>query len=153
MKRYALLITAAAALVTGGVTVASEIYKWTDGDGNVHYEDRPVANAPVERLAVVSRRTDNSAVQARVSANREARAAAKQVESEAPSEMSKAELQAEKQKRQEQCQTYRDRLQAFLRSQRLYREDEAGGRQYLDEDEILAARSRVEGQIKEFCGS
>ena len=153
MKRYSLLITVAAILATSGTAVASEIYKWTDADGNVHYEDRPGSGAAVERLAIVSRNTDNSAVQARVSADRKARAAAAQVASEAPPEMSKADLQAEQQKRQEQCQMYRDRLEAFLRSQRLYREDEAGERQYLDEDEIMAARTRVEGQIKEYCGA
>lgn len=153
MKRYALLITVAAALATGGTAVASEIYKWTDGDGNVHYEDRPTTNAVVERLDVVSRNTDNSAVQARMTENREARAAAKQVASEAPATMSKEELRAEQEKRQEQCQTYRARLESFLRSQRLYREDESGERQYLDEDEVMAARTRVEGQIKEYCGA
>ncbi|MDH3351276.1 MAG: DUF4124 domain-containing protein [Gammaproteobacteria bacterium] len=153
MKRYSLLITVAAALATGGTAVASEIYKWIDGDGNVHYEDRPTANAAVERLDVVSRNTDNSAVQARVSASREARAARKQVAAEAPAGMSKEELRAEQEKREQQCQTYRDRLESFLRSQRLYREDEAGERQYLEEAEVMAARTRVEGQIKEYCGS
>jgi hypothetical protein len=153
MNRYSLLITVAAALVTGGTAVASDIYKWTDREGNVHYEDRPIADTPVERLDIVSRNTDNSAVQARMTANREARAAARQVASEAPATMSKEELRAEQEKRQEQCQTYRDRLESFLRSQRLYREDESGERQYLDESEMMAARTRVEGQIKEYCGA
>ena len=48
---------------------------------------------------------------------------------------------------------YRDRLQSFLRSQRLYEEDDAGERTYLSDDEIMAARSRVEDQIQEYCGS
>ncbi|MDH3613589.1 MAG: DUF4124 domain-containing protein [Gammaproteobacteria bacterium] len=152
MKRYALLITVAAALITGGTAVASEIYKWTDRDGNVHYEDRPTGDAPMERLAIVSRNTDNSAVRSQVAAKREARATAEQVASEAPPEMSKAELRAEQEKRKEQCQMYRDRLEQFLRSQRLYREDDAGEREYLDESETLAARESVEGQIKEYCG-
>jgi len=152
MKRYSLLITVAAALITGGTAVASEIYKWTDQDGNVHYEDRPTGNAQVERLAIVSKNTDNSAVRSQIAANREARATAEQVASEAPPEMSKAELRAEQEKRKEQCQMYRDRLEQFLRSQRLYREDDAGEREYLDESETLAARERVEGQIKEYCG-
>jgi hypothetical protein len=48
---------------------------------------------------------------------------------------------------------YRDRLDSFLRSQRLYQEDASGERQYLSEDEIMQARAKVEGQIQEFCGS
>lgn len=152
MKRYSLLITFAAALITSGTAIAGEIYKWTDADGNVHYEDRPTFGAPIERLAIASKNTDNSAVQARLDANREARATAEQVASEAPPEMSREEIRAEQKKRQEQCQMYRARLESFVNSQRLYREDDAGERVYLEEKEILAARTRVEEQIKEYCG-
>ncbi len=154
MNHYRLILTVAmAALMASGMTVAGEIYKWTDDDGGVHYEDRPTGNAVMERLDVVSRNTDNSVVQARLNADRKARDAARQVASEAPPEMTKAEIRAEQEQRQEQCQMYRDRLEAFLRSQRLYKEDDAGERQYLSEDEVMAARSRVEGQIQEYCGS
>ena len=47
----------------------------------------------------------------------------------------------------------RDRLQAFLRSQRLYQEGDDGDRNYLSEEEVMAAREKVEGQIEEYCGS
>ena len=154
MNHYRLILTVAmAALMAGGMTVAGEIYKWTDDDGGVHYEDRPTGDAQVERLDMFSRNTDNSVVQARLDTDRKAREAARQVASEAPPEMTKAEIRAEQERRQEQCQMYRDRLEAFLRSQRLYKEDDAGERQYLSEDEVMAARSRVEGQIQEYCGS
>jgi len=154
MKKYRLPIAiACAALMASGLAVAGEIYKWTDEDGNVHYEDRPVGKTDMEHVDVVSRNTDNTVVQARVDADRERRAAARQVASEAPPEMTKEEIRAEQQERQNKCQQYRDQLQAFLRSQRLYKEDEAGERNYLSEDEIMAARSRVEGQIKEYCGA
>jgi len=56
MKHYRLVLTVAmAALMASGMAVAAEIYKWTDTDGNVHYEDRPTGDAVVERLDVVSR--------------------------------------------------------------------------------------------------
>jgi len=154
MKRCRLVLTVAAAtLMASGMTAAAEIYKWTDDDGNVNYTDRPTGDAEMERLDIVSKSTDNSAVQARLVADREAKDVARQVLSEAPPEMTKAEIQAEQENRKKQCQTYRDRLEAFLRSQRLYKEDEAGERQYLSEDEKMAARSRVEKQIQEYCGS
>jgi len=152
MKRYSLLITLAAALITGGTTVASEIYKWTDAEGNVHYEDRPTADAQIERLAIASRNTDNTVVQARLEERRKARATAEQVASEAPPEMSREEIRAEQAKRQENCEKYRARLETFVNSQRLYREDDAGERVYLEQEEISAAQTRVEDQIKEYCG-
>jgi hypothetical protein len=154
MMKYRLPITiACAALMASGLAVAGEIYKWTDEDGNVHYEDRPVGKTDMEHVDIVSRNTDNTVVQARLDADRKARAASRQVASEAPPEMTKEEIRAEKQARQEKCQQYRSQLESFLRSQRLYKEDDAGEREYLSEDEIMAARSRVEGQIQEYCGA
>jgi len=154
MMKYRLPITiACAALMASGLTVAGEIYKWTDEDGSVHYEDRPIGNTDIQHMDIRSRNTDNSVVQARLDADRAARAASRQVASEAPAEMSKEEIRAEQQARQEKCMQYRSQLESFLRSQRLYKEDDAGERAYLSEDEIMAARSRVEGQIQEYCGA
>lgn len=148
-----LLVVSITALLASGLAVASEIYKWTDDEGNVHYVDRPTGQPDETRLDIYSARTDNSAVQARVQQRRQSRAAADQVASEAPDEMRKEELRAAQQERQEQCQKYRARLEKYLQSQRLYKEDQSGERVYLDEDETLAARTRVEEQIKEYCGS
>jgi hypothetical protein len=148
-----LLTVSLAALLASGLAVAGEIYKWTDDDGSVHYEDRPTGNTQFEHMDVISNNTDNSIVQARLDANRKARDAARQVASEAPPEMTREEIRAEQQKRKDECQKYRDQLQSFLRSQRLYQEDEAGDRAYLSEEDVMAARTRVEGQIQEYCGS
>ncbi len=154
MMNYRLPITiACAALMASGLAVAAEIYKWTDEDGNVHYEDRPVGETQMEHVDIRSRNTDNTVVQARLDADRKARAASRQVASEAPPKMTREEVRAEQQARQEKCAQYRSQLESFLRSQRLYTEDDAGERAYLSEDEIMAARSRVEGQIQEYCGS
>ena len=154
MKNLRLPITfAMAALLGSGFAAAGEIYKWVDEDGNIHYEVRPVATSDLERVDIVSRNTDNSAVQARVDADRQSRAAARQVESEAPDGMSEEDLRAEKKERAQKCEQYRAQLEAFLRSTRLYQEDDAGERSYLSDDEVMAARSRVEGQIQEYCGS
>lgn len=154
MKHYRLVFTVSvAALLFGGATVAGEIYKWVDEDGNAHYEDRPIADADIERLKIASRNTDNEAIQARQRADREARAAARQVAAEAPTEMSKQEVRAEQEKRQEQCQIYRDRLVQFSRSQRLFEEGEDGERKYLDDAETETAHNRVQQQIDKYCGA
>lgn len=148
-----LVVVILVATLSSGPAVASDIYKSTDEEGNVYYVDRPTGQPDETRLDIYSARTDASAVQARVQQRREARAAAEQVASEAPPDMSDDELRAEQQKRQAQCQRYRDRLENYLQSQRLYKEDENGERVYLDEEQTLAARARVEEQIEEYCGS
>ncbi|MEM9209209.1 MAG: DUF4124 domain-containing protein, partial [Pseudomonadota bacterium] len=68
MTKYSVLL-ASIALASAG-THAQEIYKWTDAEGNVHYEDRPteLTRAESEVVAIASRRTDSSAVQAGVEA-------------------------------------------------------------------------------------
>ena len=154
MKKYRIPVAlACAALLAGGFASAGEIYKWVDEDGNIHYEDRPLGKTEVEHTGIQSRNTDDAAVQARVDASRKARAVKEQVASEAPPEMTKEDLRAEQQARAEKCQMYRDQLEAFLRSTRLYREDDAGERQYLSDDEVMAARNKAEGKIKEYCGA
>jgi len=148
-----LLGAALAATLVSGLALASDIYKWTDEEGGVHYVDRPTGQPDETRMDIFSARTDNAAIQARAQERREARATAEQVASEAPPGMSENDLRAEQQQRQAECQKYRDRLESYLQSRRLYKEDENGERVYLDEEQTLAARARVEDQIKEYCGS
>ena len=141
------------AVAAAGMAFASDIYRWTDAQGNVHYGDRPTGDPSEERLAISSRPTDPSKVQTRVQAAYEARAAAKKAAASEPAGPSSEELQAQALERQEKCATYKARLQKFLTSHRLYKEDENGERVYLDEDETLAARERVRNQVEEYCNS
>ena len=155
MNRLRLPTTIAfAALLASGLAMGGEIYKWVDENGNVHYEDRPIGQGDIERVVEIrSRNTDSAAVTARVNEQRKERAAARQVESEAPEGMSKEELRAEQQARHQKCQSYREQLQAFLTAPRMYEQDEAGERNYLDEDQIMERRSKVEDKIQEYCGA
>lgn len=152
MQRFALMLTLAVTLTATGVALSGEIYKWTDADGNVHYEDRPLGGAATERVAISSRATDGSTVQASIDARRErtaAREEARTKRAEAESEAAKAQAEAEE--RKEKCAQYRARLENYLQSSRLYREDENGERSYLDEKQILEARAKVQDQIQEYC--
>jgi len=139
-----------AVTVTGTVS-ASEIYKWVDEDGGIHYGDRPTGAASEERLTVRSRPTDPEAVQSQVVARLNAQTARAEAAANAPQGPSEEELRAEARERAEKCSTYRQRLEKFVHSRRLYREDENGERVYLDEDETLAARERVQNQVEEYC--
>lgn len=143
------LVLLASAIASGAS--AQQIYKWTDADGNVHYEDKPIA-ADSERVAITTRPTDPARVQARTEARLQSGAMrAEQEEAAAEAAAAAAEQQAEAEQRQEKCEQYRATLQKFLVSRRLYREDDEGEREYLDESETQAARDRVEGQVEEFC--
>ena len=139
------------AVSSAGMAFASDIYKWTDEHGNVHYGDRPTNEASEERLGVSSKPTDHLKVQAR---SQSRYAAMEAVQESAPSEPqgpTEDELRAQALERQEKCATYKARLRKFLTSRHLYRADENGERGYLDEGETLAARERVQKQVEKYC--
>ena len=150
-KRTALVLAAAAILFAAGAP-ASEIYKWTDEEGNVHYEDRPSGAPTEERLALSYRRTDSGAVQQRINARHDrqtARAEAKSVAEAAEREA--ADNAAAAEERKQACERARDRLERYLQAPRLYRTDANGERVYLDEAQREEARQKAEEQVTEFC--
>ena len=158
MKRATIFLTTAAlVLVANSAAIGGEIYMWTDDDGNVYYQDRPTEAQAADVVAAMvdidSRDTDNAAVAAQTQARHESQAAAAQVESEAPPKMTRQEKNAEKEQRQQKCQTYRDQLNQYLRSRALYTEGADGERVYQDEAQRQATIDKVQAQINEYCGS
>ena len=151
-KKTALAILVAA-LTLAGTAVASEtIYKWTDEDGNVHYEDRPTGAATEERLNLSYRRTSGASVQQRVQARLDrqaARAEEKTVKEAArQDEADKAAAAAE---REQACANARTRLESYLQSRRLYRTNASGEREYLDDSAREEARRKAEEKVSEYC--
>ena len=142
------------ALAASGPTLASEIYKWTDAEGNVHYVDRPTGQPTEQRLDITYKRTDGASVQARVDARRENQAALREKRTlQDNEEQTVAEQRAEAEERQKKCENYRAKLETMVTSRRLYREDENGERVYLDDAEMQEARQRAEELVAEYCGS
>jgi hypothetical protein len=144
------------AVIAAGTATAGEIYKWTDEEGNVHFGDHRPDGEETEKVAIQSKPTNparmQAAAQARASAaaksQDEAAAAAAAQQGPTPEE-----LQAQAEAKAEKCNTYRERLQKYLTSRRLYREDDTGERVYLDESETQAAREKVENQVQKYCSS
>jgi hypothetical protein len=146
------LSCAVLAMTFAGSAIANEIYKWTDEEGNVHYEDRPTGAATEERLQMTYNRTDRSDVQRRVQARVDARTAREEAQSvAAAAEQEAAESAAIAAERAQKCEKSRARLESYLQSRRLYRTDENGERVYLDDTQREEARRKAEEQITEFC--
>ena len=131
---------------------ASEIYKWTDAEGNVHYTDKPI-DPSYEHVAIVSRPTDNARVQAQTQARLERKATAAEEAANAPEGPTRDELRAEAEERAQKCSMYQERVIRFEQAHRLYRADESGERVYLDDSEIDEARQKAQDQANEFCKS
>lgn len=150
-KRIALSCAALAMTLASGA-MANEIYKWTDADGNVHYEDRPTGAETEERLDMSYGRTDRSSVQRRVKARTDAEASRREAASvAAASKQEAADNAAAEEARAAKCERSRARLESYLQSRRLYRTDENGERVYLDDTQRQEARQKAEEQITQFC--
>ena len=150
MRNQTIITAVLLTLVTTSSVFASEIYKWIDEEGNVHYGDTPTETS--ERVAISSKPTNPSVVQSTTKSVADYQAQRTENLAAAAAEAaSAAELKAEADQRAQQCTQYRQTMQKFVVSRRLYREDENGEREYLDESETLAARDRVEKQVEEFC--
>ena len=151
MFRNALIVITTASLLIGGTALSGEIYKWTDADGDVHYGDRPIGT-DIERLDMISNSTDNDAIQASVEARHDREATRSEARSKRDEEnRAAAEARAEAAQRGVKCQDSRSRMQTYLQSRRLYKQDDAGERVYLDEDQTAQARADAEEMIQKYC--
>jgi hypothetical protein len=145
---------AALAITFSTGVCADDIYKWIDEEGNVHYEDRPSGSPSEQRLQFSYNRTDVDEVQKRIQAQRDMTTARQDAREEAAEEdQARGEEQAAAEQKVAKCQQHRAQLKTMLESRRLYREDAAGERMYLDDAARAEARQKAEDLIKENCGS
>ena len=151
MIRKTMIMFTTAALMFSGAALSGEIYKWTDEDGNVHYEDRPTGEE-VELVAFTTS-TNSSAVRASIDtrrANESARADKRSKRDEDTQEAAEAQLAADQRIRQ--CEESRARMETYLTSRRLYKQGDDGERVYLDDAQIMDARSEAQEDIQKYCG-
>ena len=145
--------TAALAIVLSvaacGTSLAQQIYKWTDENGTLHFSDVPVAGA--EQVAIESRRTSQERVHDEIQALADARTRRAEESAIVPEGPSSEELRAEAEERQEKCDMYKERQWRFTNNRRIYRLDESGQRIYYDEEEMAAARARVDDLVNQYC--
>ena len=137
-------------IATTGTLFASEIYKWTDEEGIIHFVDRPTGAASEVHLEIRSQPTDPARVQAEAQSRVDDRIRRAEEEANAPQGPTQEELIAEARERKEQCNKYRDRQTQFTQSRRIYRM-ENGERVYYDEGEMSVARARVDDLVKKYC--
>jgi hypothetical protein len=141
----------ALSMAATGTLFASEIYKWTDEEGHVHFSDLPTGAAGEEHLAIRSRPTDPARVQAEAQARVDDRTLIAEKEANAPQGPTPEELRAEARGREETCNKYRDRQTEFTENRRIYKLDENGERVYYDEEEMRAARAGVDDLVEKYC--
>ncbi|MFK8029990.1 MAG: DUF4124 domain-containing protein [Gammaproteobacteria bacterium] len=126
----------------------SDVYKWTDSSGRVHYSDKPDGDN-LEKMNVKSKRTDNAAIvkakQVRIDV---AQAAAADARIQANLDQEEEQNQAI---RDENCSRASEALASLRNAQRLYIPGENGDRRYLSEEEIADRIQRAEKDTSKWC--
>jgi hypothetical protein len=148
MRIKTTVIALALSIVATGTLLASEIYKWTDPEGNVHFSDIPTMGS--EHLSIRSRPTDPARIQAQAQSRTDDRTQKAKEQANAPQGPTSEELREEKRDREEKCNKYRARQTQFTQNRRIYRM-ENGERVYYDEQEMQAARSGLDEQVQKYC--
>ena len=142
------VLAIALSIAASGTLLASEIYKSTDSDGNVHFTDIPTVGA--EHLKIRSRPTDRAAIQSELQGRSDDQNQIAEEEANAPQGPTPEELRAQARERDEKCNKHRERQTAFTRSRRIYK-TENGERVYYDEEGMQAVRARVDEQVQKYC--
>jgi len=166
--RSKLLIALGVLLVTA-LPVQAEIYKWVDKDGTVKYTDTPPPGGtkplstigkkvvkPAASPAVEVPKESSMAVPAQAKAEKKEDLSAeaqakKKKEIEDIEKKNKAELEAQAKKKQMNCTTARANYQTYSQGGRVYRTNEKGEREYVDDKGLAEGAAQAQRDMQEYC--
>ncbi len=132
---------------------AQTIYKWVDTEGVTHFSARPPQNVEAERTAIRLRQSNRQALQARIDSTSQRNAAVatrKKLEKEQATE-DQANIAEDKKIRADNCEKARTNLLTYNTARRLYRPQESGDREYLDDAELDSERAAAQKLVDEWC--
>jgi len=139
-----------ALLSLGPSAHAADLYKWTDGQGKVHYSDQPPTGKvqAIKSGSAAQADTTNQAVQ---SLNAQDQAFQKR-RKDADEARAKAEKEAEQQGvKRENCTRARNNFATLQKTPRVYTTNAAGQRVYMDDSARASALASSQKAISEFC--
>ena len=139
-----------AALLTLSATASAEVYRWVDGQGRVHYSDRPSENAQL--VSVRSRpSSDETPARASQAAEQRSQVATQEAQERSDEATTQAVQQDVNQVRAEKCKKAQEAYTTAIESQRLYRQGKDGEREYLTDAELTEARINSRKAVDQWC--
>jgi len=145
MKR---LLLCAALLAWSGMASAV-VYKWVDAQGKVQYGDSPPDGVHAEVVELLGTHTSRSAASAPAPSAR----AASTSTTPADSSTKQAVDQDVAATREKQCADAQAEYKKLIEGRRLYKTGDNGEKQFLNSDEIDAARMTAKQEVDALCGS
>ena len=170
MKLLPLLLATFALMAVSGLSQA-EVYKWKDKDGTTKYSDTPppsnvkqesikgkkksavpTGNAP---LSVVDSPTTNPKAATpkdiEPPKNAEDLAAEQRRRNAETDKNNKQEKEAEAKLKAENCSAAKANMQTYTQGGRVYKMNEKGEREYLDESAFKVGREKAQQEINDNC--
>jgi type IV secretory pathway VirB10-like protein len=137
----------------------AEIYKWKDKDGKVRYSDTPppsnikqeahrgkksVQGMNKEPLAAV-------AAPAKEAVSKEDEAAKQRQRNAEAEKRNKQEKEAEAKRKAENCSAAKANLETYTQGGRVYKMNEKGEREYMDDNDFKAGKEKSQQEVNENC--
>ena len=155
------------ALILAPAASNAEIYKWKDKSGVVRYSEiPPPSNIPHESLGKKSSKTPASVEAPPPAAAAEGAPAPapqqqtpeepmvdadKQQKEEAAARQKAAAQEAEQKQKQEQCSSAKAKLHSLQQGGRIYRMNEKGEREFLDESAVVEGLEEAQAEVNKYC--
>lgn len=136
--------------ITGAVQ-AGQVYRWTDAEGNVHFGDRPPAEAeqvPMRDSAPPGEVPDRGQREDKTRKLLNAWEEERRLKEER-----KAEAEKEQAMRERRCAKARNELYRLERGNRFYEIDSKGERSYWDEEKVRSRQQSWREEVERWCGS
>lgn len=124
------------------------VYKWKDADGNIHYGDRPTNTA--EKMKVRSGHTPDKHLGERM--QRRDRLLSVLNEEREAKKSEKILLAQQKAHQEKKCSEAKKNLSKYKSAGYLYKLDEQGNRNILEDKEHALALERAQESVDQWCG-
>lgn len=161
---YVKLVMALGTLLLIVLPVHAEIYKWVDKDGAVRYTDTPPP-VGVKPISTINKKSTKPAPAAKLpdgsmtnpafneTANGVSQqdVAKKKRELEELERKNNAEKEAQAKQRQLNCIAAKANYQNYSQGGRVYRMNEKGEREYVDEKGFAEGAAQAQRDIQEYC--
>jgi hypothetical protein len=136
-------------IALGAASADTQVYRWVDKDGKVHYSDKKPKDADSKELAIQSQASDPEAAE---KAMAELRAQNQGLdEADAQRKQAAVEKAQADQQRAAQCKAAQSEVQLLASVNRYYTIDHKGDRVYDDDAQLEARRAKARARAAQLC--
>jgi len=139
-----------AALALSAAAPATDVYRWVDAEGKIHFADSPPPDVSAEKLAIRSAPTDPSSVATdeELLATRARQSAEESAVEAAVAKKTREDAAA----KAEACEAARTRHAGIEHSRKFATKDQAGNETWVSGADALAVKEQAAAAVRAACG-